>query len=173
MSIRSGISVAKGQRFFVPFTKVSATSVEYRYSTSMEFQQAHSLAIAQGRSQYIDPATGYQVFTEAALIDRGKCCGSACRHCPYAHVDVHGRYKQAGARPVWFGPRATVLDDEWSGPMVARLVEHKHADTRSQLVVPSTMMPAAMKAAHLLGVRQYCGQRVEVQRLAKELGWSL
>jgi hypothetical protein len=26
---------------------------------------------------------GYVVFTEAHHLERGSCCGSGCRHCPY------------------------------------------------------------------------------------------
>lgn len=28
----------------------------------------------------MDPFSGYKVFTEYAHLQRGKCCGSACRH---------------------------------------------------------------------------------------------
>ncbi len=43
----------------------------------------HELAVATGCVSYIDPETGYTVFTELAHIERGYCCGSRCRHCPY------------------------------------------------------------------------------------------
>ena len=33
----------------------------------------------------LDPATGLWVFTAAYLWDRGTCCDSGCRHCPYLH----------------------------------------------------------------------------------------
>lgn len=26
---------------------------------------------------------GYRVFTEKYLLNRGRCCNSNCRHCPY------------------------------------------------------------------------------------------
>jgi hypothetical protein len=29
---------------------------------------------------------GYIVFTEKFLKDRGYCCGSGCRHCPYTET---------------------------------------------------------------------------------------
>ena len=44
----------------------------------------HSAAIAAGVPVYEDPATGNSVFTAAFLADRGYCCESGCRHCPYA-----------------------------------------------------------------------------------------
>ena len=36
-----------------------------------------------GRDYYTDPATGFMGFTERYLAERGYCCGSGCRHCPY------------------------------------------------------------------------------------------
>lgn len=39
------------------------------------------LRYVQAKKQmYVDPSTGYKVFTEYAHLQRGKCCGSACRH---------------------------------------------------------------------------------------------
>jgi hypothetical protein len=31
---------------------------------------------------------GYTVFTEKYHIDKGFCCGHACRHCPYDYESV-------------------------------------------------------------------------------------
>ena len=31
---------------------------------------------------------GYMVFTEAYHLAHGNCCGNACRHCPYNHINV-------------------------------------------------------------------------------------
>lgn len=45
---------------------------------------AHETAVRAGEPGYLDPATGAFVFTAAFLADRGTCCGSGCRHCPYA-----------------------------------------------------------------------------------------
>lgn len=42
----------------------------------------HRLATARGRGQYIDPATGFMVFTATFLKQRA-CCGLGCRHCPH------------------------------------------------------------------------------------------
>ena len=51
--------------------------------TEDEIQRRHDAAVDAGAQTYTDPATGYQVFTAAYLLDRGYCCGSGCRHCPY------------------------------------------------------------------------------------------
>lgn len=37
--------------------------------------------LIEGEDYYIE--NGYYVFTEKYLLDRGYCCGSGCRHCPY------------------------------------------------------------------------------------------
>lgn len=44
---------------------------------------AHAGAMTAGDSHYLDPSTGLAVFTAAYLVQRGTCCGSGCRHCPY------------------------------------------------------------------------------------------
>jgi hypothetical protein len=44
---------------------------------------AHERALALDEDGYLDPTTGYLVFTAQALWDRGRCCNSGCRHCPY------------------------------------------------------------------------------------------
>ncbi len=48
-----------------------------------EILARHAAALAAGEPFYIDPATGYQAFTAAALWEIGFCCESGCRHCPY------------------------------------------------------------------------------------------
>jgi hypothetical protein len=51
-----------------------------------EILAAHETALAAGEQVYVDPATGFLVLTAQRLWDRGECCGSGCRHCPW-----HGR----------------------------------------------------------------------------------
>jgi hypothetical protein len=43
----------------------------------------HDAAVAAGEPGYLDPETGFFVFTAAALAAKGECCESGCRHCPY------------------------------------------------------------------------------------------
>ncbi|MCB0544684.1 MAG: hypothetical protein KDC70_14255 [Saprospiraceae bacterium] len=47
-------------------------------------------ALVEGRDYYLE--NGYWVFTEHYLLERGHCCGSGCRHCPY-------RKKKKSAEP--------------------------------------------------------------------------
>ena len=36
---------------------------------------------------YFDDS-GFTVFTEKYLLDKGYCCGNGCRHCPYEYKMV-------------------------------------------------------------------------------------
>lgn len=46
--------------------------------------RAHDAAVAKVQLGYLDPVMGLFVMTEAALRDRGTCCGNGCRHCPWS-----------------------------------------------------------------------------------------
>lgn len=48
-----------------------------------EILARHDAAMAAGEPGYLDPGTGLFVLTAAYLRDRGTCCDSGCRHCPY------------------------------------------------------------------------------------------
>jgi hypothetical protein len=52
-------------------------------ATAARITAAHDAAVAAREDTYVDPATGYTVFTTAALAAKGRCCGNVCRHCPY------------------------------------------------------------------------------------------
>ncbi|XP_018550953.1 uncharacterized protein C1orf53 homolog isoform X1 [Lates calcarifer] len=54
----------------------------------MAIHRIHTEACEAKKQMYVDPSSGYKVFTEYAHLQRGKCCGSACRHCPYGQVNV-------------------------------------------------------------------------------------
>lgn len=47
-----------------------------------EWVLRHEEAVKRGEDFYLDPETGYRVWTELYLKKR-ECCGSGCRHCPY------------------------------------------------------------------------------------------
>lgn len=51
--------------------------------------RAHDEAVNRRASTYRDPISGLSVFTGSFLAERGYCCESGCRHCPY----------EAGERP--------------------------------------------------------------------------
>lgn len=48
-----------------------------------EVAARHEAAVASGQPGYLDPETSMFVFTGAFLEERGTCCDSGCRHCPY------------------------------------------------------------------------------------------
>jgi hypothetical protein len=48
---------------------------------------AHEAALDAGDDTYVDPWTGFQVFTAATLWARGECCETGCRHCPYGATE--------------------------------------------------------------------------------------
>jgi hypothetical protein len=50
--------------------------------------EIHNDAVKNDEYSYIDPATGYMVFTELKAIKRGACCGMCCRHCPFQYEKV-------------------------------------------------------------------------------------
>jgi Family of unknown function (DUF5522) len=49
----------------------------------MRVLAAHAAAMQSGAEGYVDPTTGFFVFTAAWLAERGSCCDAGCRHCPY------------------------------------------------------------------------------------------
>ena len=62
-------------------------------------REAHARACAKNSPNYVDPVTGYDVFTADFLRRRGECCESRCRHCPYsawASDDSVPRRSQSG-----------------------------------------------------------------------------
>eukprot|EP00187_Rhodella_violacea_P000115 CAMPEP_0174902446 /NCGR_PEP_ID=MMETSP0167-20121228/37840_1 /TAXON_ID=38298 /ORGANISM="Rhodella maculata, Strain CCMP736" /LENGTH=337 /DNA_ID=CAMNT_0016144453 /DNA_START=6 /DNA_END=1019 /DNA_ORIENTATION=- len=78
-----------------------------------DFFQVHSEACQRGETTYMDPATGYNVFTELAHKLRGKCCGSGCRHCPYSHENVKDK-------PSRIQQPAMMYAGDDSGPLALR-----------------------------------------------------
>ena len=48
-----------------------------------EVVRRHAAALDAGEEGYLDPATGLYVFTSESLRERGECCDSGCRHCPF------------------------------------------------------------------------------------------
>jgi len=52
--------------------------------------EAHQAALDAALDSYVDPASGYTVLTSAFLLERGTCCDSGCRHCPYVTGPVSG-----------------------------------------------------------------------------------
>ena len=48
-----------------------------------EVMALHGEAIQEGKSLYRDPESDLYVMTAVHLWERGYCCYSGCRHCPW------------------------------------------------------------------------------------------
>jgi len=54
-----------------------------RHPHYAEIIARHRAAIERNEPGYRDPVSGLFVFTAKFLADRGYCCETGCRHCPY------------------------------------------------------------------------------------------
>ena len=50
---------------------------------SETIRETHRDAVAADQHFYIDPTNGLLVMTELHHLERGTCCDTGCRHCPY------------------------------------------------------------------------------------------
>lgn len=66
-----------------PLTEPHPSRLAPDHPRRTELLAAHQAALDAGEPGYLDPETGLFVLTAAYLADRGHCCGSGCRHCPY------------------------------------------------------------------------------------------
>lgn len=65
--------------------------------------EAHRRAVAAGARSYRDPDSGFFVMTEHEHRHRGRCCGNACRHCPFGHAAVPPDLRARVSPPVIAG----------------------------------------------------------------------
>lgn len=59
------------------------TRLSNKHPRFEEIMLRHRGAIDRGEPSYKDPASGLTVMTARFLADRGYCCLSGCRHCPF------------------------------------------------------------------------------------------
>jgi len=64
-----------------------ASRLSPRHPRFDEIMARHSEAIALRLPTYRDPSSGFAVFTATFLTERGTCCDSGCRHCPYVGAE--------------------------------------------------------------------------------------
>ena len=80
----------------------------------------HERACAVGELTYVDPETGYSVMTRIKHKQRGRCCGSGCRHCPFSHSATKDKARRI-QQPAWLRPLGSAGADAgvtvlfWSG----------------------------------------------------------
>lgn len=87
-----------------------------------DIEDLHRHAIMNKQSTYIDPATGFTVFTELSHLKRGKCCGNMCRHCPYGWSNVRGTSENES------NARAISGDRECTGRLVKQILDGTYYD---------------------------------------------
>jgi hypothetical protein len=96
----------------LPFSTSGVPDIE-------DIDAIHTRACANGEKFYNDPKTGYLVMTKVNHQARGKCCGSGCRHCPFAHVNVRDKAMRIQNPAVLHKPAAGVASQVivlmWSG----------------------------------------------------------
>lgn len=88
MSDKMKSRLAKYGALPTPSNEVCDAPNEIEKGLPKEVLDLHSRALSEGNDTYTDPRTGFTVFTRQSHINRGRCCGSGCRHCPYGHVNV-------------------------------------------------------------------------------------
>ncbi|MFN4298790.1 MAG: DUF5522 domain-containing protein [Thermaurantimonas sp.] len=54
--------------------------------------------LKEGEDYYKTPE-GYIVYTEKYHLDRGYCCQSGCRHCPYGYNKLTGKFDKQKKLP--------------------------------------------------------------------------
>ncbi|MEM9189358.1 MAG: DUF5522 domain-containing protein [Myxococcota bacterium] len=134
----------------------------------------HARACEAGHPTYRDPETGYSVFSEVGLRRRGRCCGCACRHCPWGHeaVPVAERARRAQRPTMLVGSRPRDVECSivfWSGGKDSFLALRRMRRLRpeSELVLLTTFDRASGVVAH---------QELRINRVvlqAQALGVSL
>lgn len=83
-----------------PLTRPAAQRLPHDQPGRDRILAAHAAAMEAGASMYQDPGTGLHVLTARYLADRGSCCASGCRHCPYV--------RDAGSADGGAGPQGLV-----------------------------------------------------------------
>eukprot|EP00966_Prymnesium_polylepis_P205628 4765191-Prymnesium_polylepis.1 len=118
----------------------------------------HDEAMACAQPSYVDPLSGYKVFTEATLKQRGKCCGCGCRHCPYNNENVapEKRANRTSQPSLLVGSFDTLAEAEvdllfWSGGkdsyLAARALCRERGSLR-RLVLLTTFDARTRQVAH-------------------------
>ncbi len=121
---------------------------------SAGWRELHDEANAAGESSYIDPSTGYRVFTAHGLLAVGKCCGSGCRHCPFDHANVApDRRGKLAKNPAWLTSRSASGESVdvlfWSGGKDSYLAYRKLiAESRRPIVLLTTFDVHSRVIAH-------------------------
>lgn len=121
-----------------------------------EIWKLHSEACEGGETFYLDPDSGFHVFTEVGLNERVKCCGSGCRHCPFAHENVPESKRARNINQAsWLTPSGDFAKPVdalfWSGgkdSFLTLLALQRDAAKDHQFVLVTTFDAAERQVAH-------------------------
>ncbi|XP_031974143.1 uncharacterized protein C1orf53 homolog [Corvus moneduloides] len=72
----------------------SNVTLEPLQSLLLQKAEVGCFCFQAGQQSAVDAAAGAVVLSEVARSQRGNCCGSACRHCPYEQVNVKDESKK-------------------------------------------------------------------------------
>jgi hypothetical protein len=86
--VMTAMSAEPLQRALKELVQSSGAPDSLEILQTADIEALHAAACTRGQETYVDPKTGYTVFTEFGHLKRGSCCGSACRHCPFGHYAV-------------------------------------------------------------------------------------
>ncbi|MEO1337705.1 MAG: DUF5522 domain-containing protein, partial [Myxococcota bacterium] len=119
------------------------------------WHEVHEVACEEGQTHYLDPETGYRVFTEIGLRARGQCCGCGCRHCPWRGAETKPvRPSTTGRAPRWLTPAPTDLGPLtvvfWSGGKDSFLATRAalKENTHASLVLLTSFGQTTQTVAH-------------------------
>ena len=120
-----------------------------------------------GESSYIDPETGFHVFTETGLRRRGHCCGSGCRHCPYRHEsmslpDRAARGKQPSGLTADAAPDAPADVLFWSGG--------KDSFLALRTLLRESLRPIVLLTTFDVGTRTVAHQEIHIDAVIRQAG---
>lgn len=78
------------QRSKVPWKTYADLTSEER-----DIYVVHLKSVTERKLNYKDPHSGLHVFNISHHLEKGKCCGNACRHCPYGHKNASKELKRS------------------------------------------------------------------------------
>ncbi|CAI4229911.1 unnamed protein product [Auanema sp. JU1783] len=99
---KNGEQIANYVLFEDSINQATVAWNDYNQLTSEErdIYMIHLQAVEERKLTYIDPKTKYTVFTISHHLQKAKCCGSGCRHCPYEMVNAPEKVRKT---KVWNG----------------------------------------------------------------------
>ena len=117
------------------------------------WRRLHDEASQKRETFYLDPETGLAVFTEFGLRQRGSCCGSGCRHCPYeagaAALPEAATVEAPGWLTRWMPPADVVDLLFWSGGKDSFLAYRAlMREAARPVVLLTTFAAASRRVAH-------------------------